>query len=280
LTNTEQAITDFDVIISLPETPIELRVLSLIGRAHAYIELGKFDEASADLDTIFYLPNVPEAQIKLAQAGMEIAHKIADLKCAEQNFDTYFSGSEVPLITRIDAKLDLAQIRIMTGRWDAALSTLAEGLALGAKENIPMLGRENERGEHGSESFLVYAGNSLAIIAAFFTSSLAPTIRRERAAELLRIYAAHDALTALGEALTRHLGVMYRAAEGLPAADNLELWATAWEDAGRDQEAFRLPLRIFRTGIDFLKAGGKDHGILLDLNQEERKILQQALDLE
>jgi hypothetical protein len=73
---------------------------------------------------------------------------------------------------------------------------------------------------------------------------------------------------------------MYRAAEGLPASDNLELWAMAWEEAGREQEALRLPLRIFRTGIDFLKAGGKDRGILLDLNQEERKILEQALGLE
>ncbi len=48
----------------------------------------------------------------------------------------------------------------------------------------------------------------------------------------------------------------------------------------KDSEEFRLPLRIFRTGIDFLKSGAKDRGILLDLNQEERKILEQAFHLD
>jgi hypothetical protein len=52
------------------------------------------------------------------------------------------------------------------------------------------------------------------------------------------------------------------------------------EAAGRDRDGLRLPLRIFRAGIDFLKAGGKDRGILLNLNQEERRILEQALGLD
>jgi len=39
-------------------------------------------------------------------------------------------------------------------------------------------------------------------------------------------------------------------------------------------------MRIFRTGVDFLKSENKDRGILLDLNQEERKILEQAMGLD
>ena len=84
----------------------------------------------------------------------------------------------------------------------------------------------------------------------------------------------------MGEVLTEHQGSLYASGEDLPAQDSLERWAPAWEDTVKDVDAFRLPLRIFRTGIDFLKSGGKDHGILLDLNQEERKILEQALNLD
>ena len=38
-------------------------------------------------------------------------------------------------------------------------------------------------------------------------------------------------------------------------------------------------LRLLRTGTDFVKAGGKDPGILLGLASTEREILKQALGL-
>jgi hypothetical protein len=38
-------------------------------------------------------------------------------------------------------------------------------------------------------------------------------------------------------------------------------------------------VRLLRTGIDYVKAGGKDPGILLTLTSPERAILQQALGL-
>ena len=84
----------------------------------------------------------------------------------------------------------------------------------------------------------------------------------------------------LGQALIRHLGGLHANGADLPSPDNLETWASAWEDAGQGIGAFRLSLRLFRTGVDFLKDGGTDRGILLDLNQEERKLLEQAFGLD
>jgi hypothetical protein len=84
----------------------------------------------------------------------------------------------------------------------------------------------------------------------------------------------------LGEGLVEHIGGVFRAGEPFPSADNLEQWASAWERAGEDVEEFRLPLRLLRTGIEFVKAGGKDPGILLHLTSAERQIVRQALGLE
>ena len=42
---------------------------------------------------------------------------------------------------------------------------------------------------------------------------------------------------------------------------------------------FRLSVRLLRTAINFVKAGGKDRGVLLDLTSTERAILEQALGL-
>ena len=259
----EKAMADYSTVIALPDAPVEQVASALLNRGVAYGQLGDQENAMADYSAVIGLPDAPVEQVGKALYNRGVAYcKINNLADAEQYFESVLRLVGVPIESCVDAQLALAQIRIAIGCWEAALATLADGLT------------------QGTRAASHYLGNSVGIVAAFFTSSLAPNIRRERAGELFQVYAAHDALTALGEALTRHLGSIYRAAEGLPTADNLELWATAWEDAGQDNEAFRLPLRLFRTGIDFLKAGGKDRGILLDLNQEERKILEQSLGLD
>ena len=167
-----------------------------------------------------------------------------------------------PIPSRVDSHLALAEFRMGDGRWDSAVSALASGLREGNSQDHP------------------YPGNSKYVISTFFESTLTPGIRRKRTRELAQIYRDNNATGQLGEAFVEHLGSLYASGGELPASDSLELWALAWEDAVKDIDAFRLPLRIFRTGIDFLKSGGKDRGILLDLNQEERKILEQALKLD
>jgi hypothetical protein len=51
----------------------------------------------------------------------------------------------------------------------------------------------------------------------------------------------------------------------------------AWEQAAESVPDFRLSVRLLRTAINFVKAGGKDRGVLLDLTSTERAILEQAL---
>ena len=50
-------------------------------------------------------------------------------------------------------------------------------------------------------------------------------------------------------------------------------------DAGVLAAKERVSTRLLRTGVDFVKAGGKNPGILLDLTSTERSIVQQALGL-
>ena len=49
------------------------------------------------------------------------------------------------------------------------------------------------------------------------------------------------------------------------------------ESAGARKDNFKLPL--LSTGIDFIKTGGKDTDVLLDLTSPERTLLKQALGL-
>ena len=151
---------------------------------------------------------------------------------------------------------------IATGRWTEAMAGLGQAL------------------REGMGAAPAHQGQLADIVAAIFVSSLQPAIRAERIRDLVQVFREAEAITPLGEALTRHLGRLHADPARLPSPDNLETWAAAWEDAGKGIDAFRLARRIFRTGIDFLKAGGADPGILLDLNQEERSLLQELFGLE
>jgi hypothetical protein len=73
--------------------------------------------------------------------------------------------------------------------------------------------------------------------------------------------------------------MVFRAGAPFPSSDNLEGWALAWEQAVEGVPDFRLSVRLLRTGIDFVKAGGDDPGVLLALTSPERAILEQALGL-
>ncbi|MGZ8157895.1 MAG: tetratricopeptide repeat protein [Methylobacter sp.] len=258
-----KAIADYNTVTTMPSAPIVAVTNALFERGGIYGKLGDTEKAIADYSTIIGLSAAPVEDVAKALYIRGLIYwQMNDTVHAEQDFDTVIRLAYAPNELRVNAYLGLTEIHIATGRWDFALSSLSNGLIQGTAEASP------------------YAGDSTYVIAAFFESSLTPGIRRERARELTQIYQKYHVIPQLGEALTRHLGSLHRAEEGLPASDNLELWVTAWEEAGRNIDAFRLPLRIFRTGIDFLKYGGKDRGILLDLNQEERKILEQVLALD
>jgi hypothetical protein len=124
-----------------------------------------------------------------------------------------------------------------------------------------------------------YHKSATNLIAIVFTAGLSPEGRRDKIDLLLASYNQHQALPVLGEAVIQHIGRVFRAGEPFPSADNLEGWALIWEQTAESVPDFRLAVRLLRTGVNFVKAGGKDRGILLDLTSTERAILEQALGL-
>jgi DNA-binding transcriptional ArsR family regulator len=230
--------------------------------AEIHSQKGEWISAIRDLDAVLVLPGVSVEQIARALCNRGLSYwSMSDTLNSERDLEAVLRLEGAPPETLVDSHLALAEIRIATGRWDDAITVLGDGLRKGSGAEPP------------------YQGDSTDIIGALFDSTLQPAIRVERARILLQVYRDTDALSQLGEALTLHLGRLHAAKTNLPNPDHLETWAAAWEAAGQGIDAFRLPLRIFRTGVDFLKAGGTDRGILLDLNQEERKLLEQVFDL-
>ena len=180
---------------------------------------------------------------------------------AKTDFEAVIQLKEAPAKEVVGAFLALSELHWSDAKWDAGLQTVNAGLEHGKKEQPP------------------YFGTSDDLIGVVFLAGLSPESRRLRVAELLGIYQKNDALPVLGDGLVKHLGAVFRAGSPFPSADNLKSWLSAWEQAAVDADEFRLPLRLLRTGVEFVIAGGKDRGILLDLTTPERKILKQTLGL-
>ncbi len=87
-------------------------------------------------------------------------------------------------------------------------------------------------------------------------------------------------LPSLGEAIIQSIGKVGRDMENIQPAIDLNGWLACWEEVSSNVEEFSLTLRLLRTGVDYLKTGGKDRGVLLTLTKAERRILEQAFGLE
>jgi tetratricopeptide (TPR) repeat protein/DNA-binding transcriptional ArsR family regulator len=143
------------------------------------------------------------------------------------------------------------------GRWDEAFAEL--GVCL-----------RRFRPQDGQ--LTVDAGSQ---VAAIFTSPGDESSRRDRVRCLVHAFADAGALTYLGTGLIRSLALIR---SRTPSASSLSSWRQAWNEVGADRDELRIPLRIFDVGISFLLSG--DRRVFLDLVQEEREILVQALGLE
>ena len=114
-----------------------------------------------------------------------------------------------------------------------------------------------------------------SIITIIFTSTRDEVIWKGHLEQLLRLCADGEVLTYLGIGLIRSLAAIR---QRTPNVESLSSWRKVWQKVGSDRDELRMPLRVFDVGISFLLSG--DPRALLDLVQEERQILAEALGLE
>lgn len=259
---TKLAVDDYTTVIGLPGAPVEMIALALLSRGLRYSQSGKTQLAMGDYTTVIGLSSAPAELVAKAFFSRGVTHFQSHPKQESQSdFETLINLPGAPTESVVDANLSLAELHFSEGRWSQGFLALEAGL------------------ECGSKGQLVYYGGATDLIGVIFAAGLNPDRRRETVGELLRLYSKYQALSVLGESAVQHIGSVFRAGKPFPSADNLEAWACAWEQAAQEEADFRLSARLLRTGINYVKAGGEDEGLLLDLTSTERSILRQALGL-
>jgi len=254
-----EAVGCLDEAIAEEATPAA-KVDLLLSRAGLHSSLGDRGKEIADYTAVIELPGAPVEQIAKALYSRGVTHFQNSRKPeSKSDFDALIRLSEAPMEQLADAHLALSELHFSDGRWSDGFQSLEASLDCGARVQP------------------AYRETATDLVGVLFSAGLNPDGRHDKVAELLRIYGKHQALPVLGEAVVQHIGSVFRAGEPFPSADNLEGWALAWEQTAESVPDFRLSVRLLRTGIDYVKAGGKDPGILLVLTAPERSILKQAL---
>lgn len=258
----EEALRDFNSVGELHDVSPDLISRAHYSRGIALRLLGDFADAIAANTTAIEFPEKSPETLANALYNRGLLYSMTDrLEDAERDYATILTIDNLPDDLSTDAHFALALVNFMLGRWNVGMARLADGLGQLTAKSQP-------------EEVLF-----TAMVAFVYASSLTTAARKQRIAELAQVFEQHHASTYLGEALIHHLGSIHRDPNETPSPDNLEQWCVAWEAAGTNSEALKLPLRLLRTGTDFLKAGAQDRSVLLDLNQEERQILVQTFGL-
>ena len=294
---TGEAVADFTRTVELPGTPVEEVARALVRRGFAFSRASRTDEAIADFTRTVELPDVPAEQV--AQA---LVHRGFTLLQAGRTGEAVVDFTRTIELPGAPPELVACAITIrgaahgIAGQAEKAIADLTRAvelpgasvesvaLAKGWLAAVSFSGDQWNQGMEQLRNFLDERGLVLGLIPpvtavaikAIFRHIGSPETWQARLTETAKIYAEHNSLPHLGDALVRHLAQL--AKSNLNSA-GLDQWLASWERATSQHAAMRLPLRLLKVGIAYLKTQPRDETVLLQLPKEERTLVRQALGL-
>lgn len=253
--------------IATRDAPVEIVALALLNRAYVYEQLGRLDEAALDYSKLIDLPGNP---LELNTDANRILRGACFAKMGRipEAMNDYSQVIDNPgaLPDRVALALRMrAATHMETDALDAAVSDCKRVIELpGAAESDVAAAKR------------MLASTCDAAVASVLRYIGSPEVCRARAHDVVKFFADQKALAYVGDSLVRHLS---RLATSPISGDGLKQWLAHWESAASAFESMRFPLRLLRVGIDYLTSQPKDEGKLLQLPEEERSLLRQALSL-
>jgi tetratricopeptide (TPR) repeat protein/DNA-binding transcriptional ArsR family regulator len=258
----KRAIADYTAAIGLPNAPVGMVARALVNRGICHVQAGESKPAIADFTTAIELPNAPVEEVAKALICRGfLLFQQAQHESAQLDFETLIGLPAAPADYVVLANFTFVLLYFSEGKWDQGFQVLENAL------------------KHGPQLLLPYNDRTRDLVAVIFAAGLSLEGRQDKVSEILNLYDKYHATSALGEAVIQHIALVFLKGEPFPSSDNLEGWISAWEHAAKKVEGFSLSVRLLRTAVNFVKAGGKDPGILLDLTSPERAILEQAFGL-
>ncbi|AFZ26102.1 tetratricopeptide repeat protein,HTH domain-containing protein [Cylindrospermum stagnale PCC 7417] len=114
------------------------------------------------------------------------------------------------------------------------------------------------------------------IIRNIFTNYKDVSVWKSRITTLIEIYDKYQLISALGKAIIDNIPAVMSEMVSDKAA---QTWLEVWRELVGNRPEFQIPLRLLNAAVRYRETKG-DKRVLLELPIEERKILQQVLEIE
>ena len=245
------ALADLDLFEEALEAfsrAVQLEPQSVKARIHlcaALVELNRFDQALEQAQAAIEIsPREPDAWV-LKGSALNGMKRYED---SLQSFHEAISlGEDSPFV-----QFKAVELLFALDRWREGAAQLDRALGEFAHSENPN------------------AGDSKALIRILFSSLFAPRILQLSIKVMLLIYQKHGVLGALGQGLIECIPDIVSSAV-LSDADASQ-WRDSWRVMAEGFAEFRLPVRLLDSAVRYRKT--HDLAILMDLPQEERKLLE------
>lgn len=247
-------------LISMDKVSVSQLSAALFIRAHTYLFTGSPESAIRDCNQCLELDEtVPEISV-LAHVIRAVAHSLlGNVDAATEDERVVIESEEMENDALPVANLMLVEMSIKRKDWIECARRLRRGLA--------------SIDGYNQESLILIA---LGYILSILDSSQNPDTWRQGIVLLVDTFAENSSVSILRAGLIESIKLIR---DSNLSAKGLSDWYSLWKEQAEKHPELELPMRLLRTAIDFFTAG-EDTSVLLELTQEERRILEQVLGLE
>jgi len=270
---TEDAIADWTCVIEMPGAPVEELATALNNRGARHGQMGRTEDAIADWTRVIALPGALAEHVTKAFYNRGVT--LRETGRTEQAILDWTCVIEVPGAPVHEVTMALNNLSFANrdaGKPDGVLKNFGRLFALPDHAAVSKVLTHDQ---------LTYIAK--AVVNAISSHSSDHQQWAAKITEFLSRFTCYNGLPQLGDALVQHLPALAESPLNHAAWD---AWADCWESSwatmrpsleAKDQDRLAIPLRLLRTGIDYLKT--KQENRLLALPMEERHLLRKALGL-
>lgn len=286
----EKAAADFTHVIELPGAPADHVTRALLSRGIVYGEVGNFDEAIADLTRVIERPDAsPNQVIQALNNRGAVRAQLGDSETALADFHNVLERPDASPNQVAQALLyrgfeywgtrDILSARayrecIATPDASPAIKTsalfaLPEPMVATSDidEVVAALVTAFASGDQDSKE---YGGTPRDLLA--MVVSQKSDVWQPYAAALTPLYMNHEQGPKLAYGLTQSIAVLDEDEFSEP---NLDLWNTAWQQAGADHEDLDIALKSLDAAVEVIKT--KSDRPLFRLPPEVRELIRPLL---
>ncbi|MCC5844033.1 MAG: tetratricopeptide repeat protein [Verrucomicrobia bacterium] len=251
----EKALAEYDAVIDLAGTPADKAAHALLNRGLIYGTMGKFDKAAANFSAVIEMAGAPVN--KVADALFTRAVASIGLGMNDKALEDY---SE--LINLVGAPRDRVTMalfaRVEAQFKHASLPKIEESLE-----------EAFARGDPAEEAYGGWLGMLQIMLLTLHVSQWEEYIMM-----ITRLYTKYKCADKLGSGILQSIRALD---QGDFTPGQLDIWKRAWNSAGAENDALKLPLQSLNAAIEVLRSDPPSDRPLFQLPVELRNLVRPLL---